>query len=358
MMFEGFEDPSPKKRGEALRRAGEREPDERLGQLVRALGDKLGDDDAFVRFSALDVLGNLAAFRGVVLDGGIASKIINLSTDEHERVRGEVCVTLALLPSEHLGHGARVILRRLLDDTSPFVRREAAAALGDARELAAVEPLAAHLSDDDAEVAFEAAFALASLGDPRGVGLLTAALDTAKRRHDACEALRRLGPAASPALPKLRELAGKLFLFWSDRLTLWATLYAIGEHEPAATKLLERTKARRREERSYALAVIGTHHIREGAAVLVAVARDPSDRLRDTAVRALGELGDATTAETLVDVASEAEAPLELRLDAVTALGKLDAATKARTLGPFTKHPTAELRDAATKALAAAGEQR
>ncbi|MCK6547700.1 HEAT repeat domain-containing protein [Myxococcota bacterium] len=356
-MFEGFDDPSPKKRGEALRRVADRATDAELPKLVRALAEKLGDDDAFVRFSALDVLGNLAAFRGVILDGGIASKIINLSTDEHERVRGEVCVTLALLPSEHLGPGARVILRRLLDDASPFVRREAAAALGDAREHGAADQLAAHLSDDDADAAFESAFALASLGDPRGLTRLTAALDEPKRRLDACEALRRLGPTASPALPKLRELAGKLFLFWSDRLTAWATIYAIGEREPAATKILERTKARRREERSYALALIGTHHITEGADVLTAVARDRTDRLRDTAVRGLGELGDASKADVLTDVANEADAPIELRVDAVTALGKLDRATKQRLLAPFTRHESSELREAAERALATAPEE-
>jgi len=207
-----------------------------------------------------------------------------------------------------------------LDDSSALVRREAAAALGDIGDRESARNLAHHLQDDDADVRFEAAFALASLRDPRGLEQLIAALDTSTRRLDACEGLRRLG--SRDAVLALRSVAERIFLAWADRLTAWATLHVLGEPD-AAEKIIARADSRKHEERAYALALIGTHRIGRGAAILDAVALNPKDSLRDTAIRALGDLGDEARRPLLQRIAEDEHTPAELRQDARGALEKL-----------------------------------
>lgn len=318
----------PGKRADGLIRAVESASE---GEL-RAVADQalvhLDDADPWVRRRALDALGRLAEFRGVEFDGAVRTKVLGLAADADPHVRAEVAIAIALLrqersslrPEAWTDTRERSTLHKLLEDPSSVVRQEAAAALGDIGDASAADLLNARLADDDPQVVFEAAFALAVLGDPRGLETLTAALKTGRRRLDACEALRRL--RHRDAILPLRNIAGRFFLSWPDRLTVWATLYAIGERD-AAQSIIDRTTARNREERTYALALIGTHRVLEGASTLEHVARNANDPLRDTAVRGLGDLGEATHASTLVAVAEDPASPVELSLDAVTALGKL-----------------------------------
>ncbi|CAN0593004.1 unnamed protein product, partial [Laminaria digitata] len=136
-------------------------------------------------------------------------------------------------------------------------------------------------------------------------------------RLDACEALRRLD--TPNAVPALRAQTKKWWLPWGDRLTLWATLHSLGAEE-AGAEVLARTKARRFEERTYALSLIGSHRIPQGRSILEAVALDTQDPLQDTAVRALGGLGLNESAGLLAQLAADPQAGIELRADAVGAL--------------------------------------
>ena len=276
----------------------------------------LEDADADVRRAALDALGQLA-FRKVEIDPATARRILDRTKDEDHRVRAEAAATLAIL--ERPPDGAARAIRLLLEDPHSRVRQESCAALGDLGDQAAKDLLLQRLDDVDPEVRFEAAFAMASLKDSRAKELLMSALSVTRKRLDACEALRRLGDPS--AIEPLEKLAGKVFLAWVDRLTVWATLFALGRSD-AGDKVLERTSARNREERTYALSLIGSHRIRAGREILERVAMDEDDPLRDTAVRALGDLGDRSSLSTLRRIQDGPDR--SLALDAGAAMDKIE----------------------------------
>jgi HEAT repeat protein len=274
----------------------------------------LEDTDADVRTAAIDAIGRLSAFRRVAIDPPTVSRILDRTRDDDHRVRAEAAATLAMLEAPPEGAGRA--LRMLLDDPHSRVRQEACAALGDLGDLASRDLLVDRLDDVDPEVRFEAAFALASLEDSRARATLESALSVTRKRLDACEALRRLGDPAS--LDVLEKMSSKMFLAWVDRLTMLATMFALGRAD-AGEKVLERATARNREERTYALSLIGSHGIRSGRELLEKVARDDRDPLRDTAVRALGDLGDPASLPLLAslrdgadrNLAADAEAAIE-----------------------------------------------
>jgi HEAT repeat protein len=314
----------PKKRVEEMLRAVDQEDAALLPQLVTSMLEQFTDAHPFVRRAALDALGRIAEFRGVAIELETASKIARMAGDPDPGVRSETAIALAMI-SKGGGQSEteRLALHRLLEDPDASVRREAAAALGDVRDETAKEGLASRAAGDgDGDVRFEAAFALAAMQDRRALGELISALDKPRRRLDACEGLRRLNDPA--AIPALEKLATRFFLAWPDRLTALATMHALGD-AAAGIGVLERTRSRNREERAYALALIGSHRIAAGLQVLIELASNPKDALRDTAVRALGELGDRAGTEVLERVAADPSAAAEIRADAQAALEKVKA---------------------------------
>lgn len=343
----GREDKEGQKRAAALIARVERDTEPHLDALAKELEASLADDAAAVRHAALDALGRLSEFRGLKLDARVSSRVAALANDPDARVRAEVAVALVLLPATGSERGT---LDRLLEDPSPIVRQEAAAALGDHGDPEAVDILAAHLTDESSDVCFEAAFALASLRDSRGLEVLVDALDTNLRRLDACEALRRLGDRR--ATPALQRTLGRFFLGWPDRLTILATLHALGD-STAAEGLIARARSRNREERAYALSLLGQQRVKDGGSVLSETATNARDPLRDTAVRALGDLGDRAWSNVLYEIALDDASPLELRADALTALDKVEVAVKLRAFEALRNHP-----DPKVSALAAEGDQR
>jgi HEAT repeat protein len=220
---------------------------------------------------------------------------------------------------EPIPPGAARAIRLLLDDPHSRVRQESCAALGDLRDHASKDFLAARLEDPDPQVGFEAAFALASMADLRARGTLLSALSVTHKRLDACEGLRRLGDPST--LEALDKMAGKLFLAWVDRLTAWATMFALGRTE-AGDRVVERTTSRNREERIYALSLIGSHKISAGRDILERVVRDERDPLRDTAVRALGDLGDPASLDALRSIRDGRDR--NLAFDAESAMKKIE----------------------------------
>ena len=255
-------------------------------RLIPAIVSLLRDQEAPIRRAALEaivLLENRGAHR---FDRATLLQAHELARDPEAVVRAEAAVLLAFAPRDDLQASLQT-LQRLLEDAAPGVRREAAAALGDLGDRSAISRLAEQLDDEDRDAAFESAFALATLGDDTGLPLLIAALGDPRRRFDACEGLRRLKSPA--AVPELRRLSKKLRLSWPERLTVYATLYALGERD-AAEFLIGRTRAWSREERGLALALIGSHRVAEGREVLERVAADVRDPLQETAARALNEL--------------------------------------------------------------------
>lgn len=293
------------------------EADPLASDAVHEAARHIDDDDPEVRWAALDALGRMTAFRGAAIDERTAARIAARTTDSHPRVRAEAASVLAMLPVTPPGAAAAV--RPLLADPDPRVRVEACAALGDLGDPASRDALAELLGDDEAAISFEAAFALASLGDGRGRLRLEAALTSSRHRLDACEALRRLGDRS--AVPALEKLAGKLFLPWLDRVSAQAALYVLGQ--PTGEAITARATSRNLQERAHALALAGSLRLPGARALLEAVARDPKDRLRDTAVRALGDLGDPEALPLLAEI--EAGPDRTLAADAAESIIKLRA---------------------------------
>jgi HEAT repeat protein len=179
-----------------------------LGELaahgaVAVLVAALGDGEALCREAAAIALGQLGPAAGEAAWQPLVEALGSAAPE----LRFQAIASLAEIAPER----AAPLVRPLLDDRDPHVRAQAAAALGDARDLAAADLLARRI-DDAAEVAHEAALALARLGDRRCVPRLVAGLDDRERALDAATALGELGLVDdAPARDALARLIGRLF---------------------------------------------------------------------------------------------------------------------------------------------------
>jgi HEAT repeat protein len=318
-------------------------------ELMRLVIAHLDDPHPGLRQAALDTLGRLSALRGLEVEPAVVERALALADDPSVKVRAEAAGALGLLTCATLVPGRQRTLLRLLEDSAPEVRQEAAAALGDLGEASAIEPLARRLDDADPDVSFEAAFALATLRDPRARPRLEAELQRARRRLDASEALARLGDPA--AIPALRRAASRWLLGWADRLSLWGTAHALGDPD-AGEHVLARVSARRREERLYALSLIGSRRITAGANRLLAIVRDPEDPLREAAIQALGALGERAHTPVLSALAGAPDEPLAARLEAIAALGALGGDEARMALARLSEDADRDIREAAQAAAA------
>ncbi len=334
----------PEQRMEALRTLGAR-PDD---SLLLVVSDLLVDEVPAVRHLAAEVASyflsrSLGQQETPEVPDSFGRRVLDGVRDEYHMVRRECAILLALLPesaSPSIEERASA-LEVLLADAELKVRREAAAAATDLGQASLANVLSQAARDPDPDLRFEAAFALATLKDDRARPVLEASLK-GRRFFDACEGFRRLGHR--DAVPVLQRVAGRFFMGWPERLTLWATLYALGQPD-ASAQILKRGRSRNRAERAYALGLLGTHRILEGCSLLVGVAQDTRDPLRDIAVRALGEMGDGAGLEPLLTIARSEGCAEALRVDAIHAIRRLPGAKQA--LKEFKKNENRVLSDAA-----------
>lgn len=166
--------------------------------LVHSL---LHDDDTVVRGSAvgaLAVMGEAAA--PILLDiiaspdypdsskglatwglsfiGTAGAQHLYQAVDsDHEEVRSAVVGALTSLAQDSDDQKAVGLIIRSLNDPSPMVRSEAAAALGKLSNSEMVPHLTTVLTDSDSDVRKTAAMALMKIGDSRAIALLKTALD-------------------------------------------------------------------------------------------------------------------------------------------------------------------------------------
>lgn len=207
-------------------------------------------------------------------------------------------------------------------------RADAACALGDrlrTQELPGLETslrekLAKLINDPVRIVQLEAAIALAEVGDRRATPVLLTAIQFRQYRLDAIRALGTLGDPAT--LDPLRHIMRKFFMPWADRLQAAAALCALNDAEGAQT-LMERVNSRRRDERAAAVHFLGESRHPNALDRLTAIVEDRSNPLRDTAIRALGLLGDVRARVPLERALSDADHD-ELRHDIENSLRQLE----------------------------------
>jgi HEAT repeat protein len=172
---------------------------------------RLDDGEPLVREAAAIALGELGMAAGGAgareqVEAAFAALTEALSAS-HPEVRFQALASLIEIDAAR----AAPLVRPLLDDADGKVRAQAVAALGDARD-ATVRDRVARMLDDVDDVRFEAAVALARLGDRRGVPVLVATLAHRDRAFDAASALAEIGLGGDEqATETLAREVGRLF---------------------------------------------------------------------------------------------------------------------------------------------------
>lgn len=321
-----------------LRDAG---PDERERSLPWVVGQLSKDPPD--QFAALELLGYWGEMRRQPVPRDVAESVARLVGADEMKVRKEACATLALLRTD-ADFDASPQLLAALGDEAAQVRQEAAAALGDLRVGRASGPLRRLLDDSHPAVRFEAAYALSALGDASGRAALEDALSSPAFRAFAIEGLRKLGDPAS--LPHLLKLAKGWTTPWPEQLAAWAAAAALGE--PRAESELERRATRGRHEvRAYATYLIGYARLRALKPVVDRLAAEPRSKIRATAVQAVAAFGDRADDTRLEAWLLDERAPADVRLEALDALcdrGRAGDVRRWREEGRFEGAPDVDER--------------
>ena len=175
-----------------------------------------------------------------------------------------------------------------LSSRDPEVRYQAATCLGDAREPAAIGPLAALLSDPESGVRWKAAEALGKLGPP-AVGPLTESLKNGNIDVRWMAAVA-LGDIADPAaIPPLVAALNDEDTYVRSRAAL--ALAAIGK--PAEEMLIATLSTGCERVRWGAALALGRIGGDDAVGALIGLFSDPDDDVRRRAVSALGDAGEA-----------------------------------------------------------------
>ncbi|MBI5510453.1 MAG: hypothetical protein HY903_16980 [Deltaproteobacteria bacterium] len=215
-------------------------------------------------------------------------------------------------------------LQELLAHDDPYLRADAACAIGDRLRTREIESLAppvlqqvgALLADREVAPRVEAAITLAELHDHRATPVLLAALRSRTFRLDAIRALATLGDRS--AVPALVLILDRFLMPWADKLQAAAALCALGD--PRGQRyLLERVHSRRFPERAATLHFLAEARHPAALTELCKVAADPRDSARDVAVRALGTLRDRAALPTLDAVRHDADPELGADVEAAIA---------------------------------------
>lgn len=236
-----IDDPHPSVRYAALLSMGEQE----AYPHTEAVAGRLGDGEPLVREAAAIALGQLGAAAREKADGAAEQAFAALTealTAQANELRFQAVASLVEIDPTR----AAPLVRPLLEDRDAKVRAQAAAALGDAGDASARDPLAARLEDAD-EVRFESALALARLGDRRGTPALMEALRKAPRAYDAATALATLGVGGDELLRAV--LVREMARFFGDPLVKVRCAEALARAgDPRARQHLEGARRSRRED--------------------------------------------------------------------------------------------------------------
>ncbi len=272
-----------------------------------------------------------------------------------------------MLSSKKFAHYARFGLEPIPDPAVDEALREAMGKLhgmllvgvmnsiGVRRDTAAIEGLAAHLEDADAEVATAAAAALGRIGTPQAAKILTGALPRAPaaeraRVADSClrcaetllaagkrdEAVAVYDAVREVKLPKYAHIAatqGAILARGEKGLSLLAQ--QLGDEDEEMFGLGLRTARLLKSKKAVGL--------------LMAMLNTPSPKRKALLVRALGDCGDAMA---LASVTAAAKAgPERVRLAAIESLTRLGDASSVPVLVAAALEPDEEISQAARTSL-------
>jgi cyclophilin family peptidyl-prolyl cis-trans isomerase/HEAT repeat protein len=253
----------------------------------------------------------------------------------------------------------------LVADSEPRIRRRAALAIGRVGLKEGVPPLVAALGDADADVRAQAAFALGLLGDPAASAPLTKALADAdpKVRGRAAEALGLIGAKeAADAIGRMAAEYGRLPVVasmapddetWPSvapeadafRLAAFA-LVRLAAYEPLAAAVIgpNGQPVTSWWPVAFALQRIGD---KRAQPALVQLLRTPGTYTRSFAARGLGGIKDPASVDLLLPLLVPKGVPLEVMVSAIRALGQIGDARAAAPLVALvsdgTTHPNLRL---------------
>lgn len=240
-----------------------------------------------------------------------------------------------------------------LSAQDPLLRRQGAEALARLRDQRAVQPLMKRLTDADPAVRAAAVDALCQLtgreATPKITELLLKDPDAAVRQQAAGSLSFMMDQSAGPALIKAmkdKELAVR----YAAANTLGAMRYA--QAEEAMIDALSDEKMRR-----IAISVLGLLQSKPAAKGIAPYLADPDKFTRLEAIKALGSIGDAGSAEEMKKLLGAGEDPA-VRVEAALALAKFGRNDGLLTAYEFAKVPDLSLKSKALDALNLVGDAR
>ena len=292
--------------------------------------------------------------------------LIRLLSDDEGRIRRRAALAIG-----HVGLAEGVQpLVGLLADADPEVRQMAAFALGLLGDKRARDPLVTALGDASPGVQGSAAEALGLIGDPSAadaIGRVAAQIvqsgALAQTPADEEEDARRDTPAAAcrlslVALARLKAYpqlaAAVLDASGQPRVRWWPVAFALQrlEDKRALPALLTLAKDQNPYARAFAVKGLAALKDRSALAVLNPLLSSGARAVLIETVRALGAIGDPSSADPLMRIIRDEAANPQVRLEAVSAIGGVRTPEVADMLLDVLADPSPPIRAAALRSLA------
>jgi len=292
--------------------------------------------------------------------------LIRLLSDDEGRIRRRAALAIG-----HVGLAEGVQpLVGLLADADPEVRQMAAFALGLLGDKRARDPLVTALGDASPGVQGSAAEALGLIGDPSAadaIGRVAAQIvqsgALAQTPADEEEDARRDTPAAAcrlslVALARLKAYpqlaAAVLDANGQPRVRWWPVAFALQrvEDKRALPALLTLAKDQNPYARAFAVKGLAALKDRSALAVLNPLLSSGARAVLIETVRALGAIGDPSSAEPLMRIIRDEAANPQVRLETVSAIGGVRTPEVADMLLDVLADPSPPIRAAALRSLA------
>ncbi len=310
-------------------------PGTSLQELTEALSSRAGG----LRVDASRAL--LERWRGG--DGAAAEVLANrlgeLLEDEEPLVRmaGLSGVRLLRKP-ENVARHESAVLGLLLDDVAQVRTAAVTAALRIPGE-AARQQVRALLESQEEPMRFQAACALSDARDPAALPELVRALHEDHRRQEALSALMSLGDAA--ALPEVARLFEGASLGEFDRTLVAAAMARFGD--PRGSEHLVARIESDGDDRPIAAEWAGRLSVQQAIPALEELAHEEDAPACGAALRALGRLRAPGAEELLLSLLRSQETAEDLRMDAAEGLAELGTPAALQLLNQLAAGAPGEL---------------